>query len=261
MNVTRRTLAGAIIAALCVTAVTTFPARAATQWDVAVLVYRSLDLDCNGRHIASTLSSVAHDPASVAQRFASTATSWSDGGANVTVTIFERGKLTSSSPLGAACWPAPSNVTIPAGFDSVIVMYESDAEGAPAMNPYGGLAYEGLFNGYTYATVPIPDGDQWWFWDNAYPELASVHEWLHGVGGYYRDTFPSIPGLHDSGSYGYSDEIAWHSDFTGGDINGSLGLTAQVWASGSPSGGTVVAPSPSVKPCKNPSSQAKACRP
>ena len=243
--------AGALLAAPA-------PARAATSWDVAVLIYRAVDVDCQGRRITSSLANVAHDPADVARRFGSTATSWSDGGAAVTVTVIEAGTLRSASPNGTGCWPAPADVAIPSGFDSIVVMYEADAEDVPGMNPWGGLAFEGLVAGsYTYATIPIPDGDEWWFWSNPTPELGAVHEWLHGAGGYYRSSFPSIPGLHSSRDYGYTDEVAWHSDFMGGDIAGGLGLTAEVWASGSPNG---EAPAPA-KPCRKLGSNAKACRP
>ena len=250
-----RRMSAALILAMLATVALAAPAAAVTSWRVAVLIYRAVDLDCQGRQITASLANVAHDPATIAQRFASTASSWSDGAASVSVTVIEAGTLTSASPLGDGCWPAPGNVAIPAGYDSIIVMYEHDAEGVPGMNPYGGLAYEGLVGGYTYATIVIPDGHQAWHWGNALPELATVHEWLHGVGGYYRASYPSIPGLHSSGDYGYTDDVAWHSDFMGGDIDGSLGLTAEIWATGSPTGGVVTA-----KPCRNASSQAKACR-
>lgn len=240
------------------------PAQAAApSWDVAVLIYRSIDVNCNGRIVQGSLQQVEASPTTLAARFDSTTLAWS--GMDPNVTVYEMGTLTSVTWTGSYCWPAPANVSLPAGFDSYIVLYDGDADDpATAINPYGGLAYEGTVgSGFTYATVPVPDGDEWWFPNNTNPELAMLHEWLHGVGGYYRATYGSqIPGLHSRDAYGYTDDAAWIRDFMGGKISGSLGITPSIWDDGPP--GTVISepePSPSEKPCRNPTSNASACRP
>ena len=248
----------ALLSAFLVLGVTVSVA-AATPWKIAVLVYRGLDVTCNGVRHVDALDSVVIDPATVGQRVGTTITSWSDGASSAQVTVFEMGTLRSVTFTGSYCWPTPSNVQLPPGFDSYVVLYDGDQEGQQSLNPFMGLAYNGLVNGYTYATAKIPDGGSAWMW-NTVPENTAIHEWMHGSAGFYRSTFGArIPGVHDSGQYGYTDSVAWHRDFLGGDISGGLGFAPDVWASGTPTSGT--APSePPAKECKNPQSQAKACR-
>ena len=234
------------------------PARAASGWDVAVLIYRSIDAVCGDRRIVGSLEQVRLDPAAVSTRFASTLDAWS--GQDHSVTIFERGTLRSLSPFGSDCYPEPDDVLPPAGFDSVIVLWDADAnDPAQAASSSLGLSRNDTALGYAYSTAYIPDGDEWWFWSAATPELTMVHEFLHPVSGYYRATWGStqVPGVHDERAYGYADQVAWHRDFLAGAVAGGLGLTSEVWASGSPIG---AAPAPA-KPCKRPGSNAKACRP
>lgn len=203
------------------------------SWDVAILIYRSIDASCNGRQITATLSRVEADPAVIASRFDSTVATWTP--MNPNVSVFEMGTLRSLTWTGSYCWPAPHNVSLPAGFDSYIVLYDADAEGAPGANPYGGLAYEGIPYGYTYATAIVPDGDQYWFPNNTHPELAALHEWGHGVGGYYRAKYGSrIPGLHDRDAYGYTDDVLWTRDFLSGKIQNKLGIARNIWDDGPP---------------------------
>lgn len=237
------------------------PAHAAGGWSVAVLIYRSIDAMCGDRHIVGSLQQVRADPATVAARFASTADAWS--GQDHSVTIFERGTLRSLSPFGSDCYPEPDDVSPPAGFDSVIVLWEADGDDpAQAASSSLGLSRNDTALGYAYSTAYIPDGDEWWFWSATTPELTMLHEWLHPVTGHYRPTWgdAQVPGVHDEREYGYTDQVAWHRDLMGGRIAGSIGLTPQIWATGTPTGGGAE-PAPPAKPCRNGSSNAKACRP
>ena len=241
-------------------------AAAATPWDVGVLIYRSIDADCNGRRVTGTLERVEIDPAAMAERFAVTIDAWS--GVDHRTTIYEMGTLTSVTDAGSYCWPTAADVSLPGGHDSYIVVYDSDGtDPAAGVNPYYGLAFVGVTSGgYTWSTAMMPDGDEWWFPHDAYPELVMVHEWLHGVAGFYATVWGAqIPGVHDEGAYGYTDGVAWHRDLTGGrlpDLNGDGmpdGLTMAVWESGTPSTG-LTAPTTPDKPCRNARSSARACR-
>ena len=265
----------ALLLALLLVATTAVPAAAATGWKVAVLIYRSINTTCNGRVVQGSLQQVEHDPVALTANFHSTIDSWS--GVDHSVTVFEMGTLRDVTWTGSYCWPTPSDVPLPAGFDSYVVLYDSDADDpAAGVNSLGGLAYNGLVsNRFTYATVPVMDGDEWWFPNNTVPSLTMVHEWLHGVAGYYRVKYgvAQVPGVHDEAQFGYTDQVAWHRDLTSGTINGSIGIAPWIWDDGPP--GTVTAtpppptpspepsepaPQPSDKACKNPSSNAKACR-
>lgn len=234
------------------------PAQAATPWNVAVLIFRSVDTVCHGQHMAWGLLSNAYDPAAMAQRYASTVGTWSDGEASVQLTIIEAGTLRDVTEFGSDCWPAPGDVPLPSGYDSYVLMYDRDGDDGSQLNAVGGLAVVGLTSGgYTYATVGIPDGSA--YWQGAGMWKTMIHEWLNGVIPFYRSRGYTGPSAYDQAQYGYtSGSEAWYSDLMGGDIAGGIGLTTSVWAIGTPTGWT---PEPAPKPCKNPNSNGKSCRP
>ena len=265
MNVTRRTVAGVLAVALSLLGVIGIsPVRAVTTWRVAVVVYNAIDVTCDGRLVRSTLAAGEVEEAladlnTAADRIAAA------GDGQLAFTVIHAGTLTSVTSTGSGCWPAPSDIAYPSGYDSVYVLYEADADPDAPINPWGGLSYA-CGGCPLYATNPIWDGGQDWF-DGGYNVGIFIHELGNNLTAYYQAKFGStqVPSLYaDQSRYRFT---SWYDDWYGGRLYDTwtgdyVGLEAHVWASGTPSG-TVVAPSPSpsAKPCRNPISNSQACRP
>ena len=127
-------------------------------------------------------------------------------------------------------------------YDSVIVLWYSgdiptDYWGLAYVGPVGGT-YGGNYVTFTYGTIIY--GADWW-WGGKYPGEVILHEWLHGLEGYYQSLGYSIPGLHDAEKYGYHPDPdgswkPWYSDYMQGKVisNGEyMGISYGVWLSGS----------------------------
>ena len=239
------------------------PAAAASRWDVAVVVYDSIDATCQGRQITASLQDGEQD---VAEALADLNTAKgrieAAGDGSIAFTVFRAGTLAGDlTPYGSACWPAPSDVAMPTGFDSVYVLYESDDDPDPGVNGWGGLSYA-CAGCPLYATQPIWDGSSDWF-DGGYNVGIFMHEFGNNLTAYYQPLFGAtqVPSLYsDQSRYRFEGDwkLAWYGgrllDTATGDY---VGLEPHVWAV-SPIGDTA---GPAPKPCKNPSSNAKACRP
>ena len=270
MNVTRRTVAGVLALALSLLGVIgTAPVRAAVTWNVAVVVYDSINATCGGRSIVASLQGGETDVQEALadlQTGANRIAAAGDG--QLAFTVIRAGTLTGDlTPTGDGCWPAPSDIAYPTGFDSVYVLYEADADPDAPINPWGGLSYA-CHGCPLYATNPIWDGGQDWF-DTGYNVGIFIHELGNNLTAYYQAKFGStqVPSLYaDQSRYRFT---SWYDDWYGGRLYDTwtgdyVGLEPHVWASGTPTSGTVVTsppPSPPAKPCRNPNSNSQACRP
>lgn len=218
------------------------PANAgkATPWRVYVQIYRSVDAECRGTQMQWNLSNTVIDPTAVANRFSTTVKDWSNGNGIMQLTIVEAGTLTSVSPVFTNdCWASPSDVSLPAGYDSYIVMYDTDSDTGLQLNGYGGLAYTcgECVQGGTYATTYIADGLHAWHWDTSYPEKILIHEWMNGSMQFFRDHGANIPNQYNAQQYGYEPgSPEWYSALLSGfNYNGEmLGATKRVWRLGTP---------------------------
>lgn len=241
------------------------PVNAVTTWRVALVVYESLDASCNGvQRRAAVGPGEVEEAVDVASRAAARIDAAGDGA--LSFTVIRAGTLTSVDALdGGSCWPSPGNLQAmgdwPVGFDSVFVLYENDDDATFQLNGWGGLSYAcgACAFGATYGTEPIWDGGEDWF-DAEHAAAIFIHEWGNGTGGFYRGIFgeAQVPSLYaDRSRYAFT---SWYDDWYGGRLvdratGDNVGLEPHVWAYGTP---TRLGPDP--KACKNPQSNAKACR-
>ena len=261
----RRT-ALALVVSLLATLAVAVPAAAASTWSVAVVVYDSIDATCQGRQITASLQDGEQDVAeALADLNTAKARIEAAGDGTLSFTVFRAGTLTGDlTPHGSACWPAPSDVSdlgdYPSGFDSVYVLYESDDDPNPGVNGWGGLSYA-CGGCPLYATNPIWDGSSDWF-DGGYNVGIFLHEWGNNLTAFYQPLFGStqVPSLYSDQSR-YTFDGDWKLAWYGGRLFDTVtreyvGLESHVWAV-SPVGDTAEP----AKPCRNGSSNAKACRP
>lgn len=226
-----RALLGALLLASSLLLPSPAAAAIPAVWRVAMVIYPDTDVVCQGVRIRSSLSADERDAAVLrAKRFRRKVERWSDYMADVRLTFIWAGTLTRVTDYGPGCWPTAGDVSAmgdwPSGFDSVFVQYAGNIDGFAA-----GLSYDGYEPfGSTYGAAEA--------WQDDRPSYRShweakviVHEWLHGVGGFYRRSFSSIPDLHSMEQRGYTSDSVWYDDFLSGHVNGSLGLARQVWDS------------------------------
>jgi hypothetical protein len=161
--------------------------------------------------------------------------------------------LTNLEPIGSGYWPSPATTAAdldlyaPNGkYDSVIVFWQaSNPDTGQSLPTYGwGLGYwpYDYANGMTYATV----FNLSWVWptDQCHGEVF-LHEWLHGVTGFYMNHlgFPfNVDDLHGAEEAGYTWDYTedgcwdnWLRVYMTGQIVGNPGkaLVPATWYSGS----------------------------
>lgn len=130
-------------------------------------------------------------------------------------------------------------------YDSIEVLWQASHPETGQSVPLGGWGWGGgpfeSANGATYAS--IFNLSWWWTYDPCLGEVF-LHEWLHGVTGYYMSMgyrFP--PGdLHGAGENGYAQDpngcwTTWYRDYMRGRVyvNGTpTGITEAAWNAGTP---------------------------
>lgn len=244
----------ALVAALVLLALPA-PVQALTPWRVAVVVYDAIDAVCQGRQITASLVNGEQDVAeALTDLEAARARIEAAGHGSIAFTVIRAGTLTGDlTPYGSECWPAPDDIAMPAGFDSVYVLYEADADPDPGVNSWGGLSFA-CGGCPLYATSHIWDGDQDWFGHAGF----FLHEFGNNLTAFYQPIFGAeqVPSLYaDQSRYRFT---SWYDDWYGGRLFDTftgqyVGLTRKVWA---------VTPTSSTAPtCRNTASNAKACRP
>ena len=246
-----RVLLLSILSALLIIGASVVPASAEVPqvWEIAVLRYGALDAVCNGVRVTDITTAAERDTAEQAMReFKQRAEAKSDGNLDIRLTFMGRGELTQVSRLDPVrCWPSEGDIRDmgdwPSGYDTVYVLHAGNE-----LHGYLGLGidpYDGT--SATYATMPIWERDaEHWYGDlswNSSTVSGLVHEWLHGVHGFYRwkgYSEQQLPDLHSPHLYGYSGEnnwAQWYNHYLGGDIetgSDTVGLERFVWSSGSP---------------------------
>ena len=262
-------------------------------WSVLVLVYDKTAISSYTTSPGSTAPSsgppsintsmdaptVAHVK-DVTDLFANHVSEWSDYKAKVDVTV-----IASDMPLKTVTfdgndssgkprwWVSPRDVAAeldryaPEGrYDSVIVVTKQwNGAGAEVPRRAWGLAmgpargskavdFQDGTHGMSYADIPLPASGRF---GGVYPDEIFVHEWLHGVEGYWREigfsnmlpAFKNTEGacaaLLDNGGFWKNDRggpiyksgDTWQpflSLFMKGQVNGTLGVPPDRWPRGGP---------------------------
>lgn len=131
---------------------------------------------------------------------------------------------------------------LPSGqYDSVMILCHTGTAPTPS---YWGLSWIGPIHcqgrDITYAIVRYNKDSAW---DEAYLGEAMVHEWLHGLEGWYRELGYKVPDLHSLVAHGFPDPGGnvpmwrdWYASYMCGKLtepNGERsGISAGVWAGG-----------------------------
>ncbi len=228
-------------------------------WKMLVLIYRNIDTDYveDGVQKHLTASMPEADITNMRNSFLNiphrnVVYGYSDNLAEVEahVVIVDR-PLTNLEPISTGFWPSPSvtkpelDLYAPKGkYDSVIVFWQASHPTTGQSLPiYGwGLGYwpGDYANGMTYATV----FNLSWYWpgDPCRGEVF-LHEWLHGVTGYYMwlgYPFP-VEDLHGAEEAGYTTNAngcweTWLRDYMRGRVlenSQYKGLVPATWQGGS----------------------------
>jgi len=232
-------------------------------WKMLVLLYPNIDTDYieNALPKHLTASMPAADMAAMQADFANNQPhrkvvydySGNTAELEAHVVVVDR-PLTDLEPISTGYWPSP-NVTrpeldlyAPAGkYDSVLVLWQaSDPNTGQSLPIYGwGLGYwpGDAANGMTYATV----FNIGWYWPvDACRGEVFLHEWLHGVTGFYKDHlgFPfNVQDLHGAEEAGYQEDYnqdgcwdLWLRDYMRGLVyegGQRKALVPETWQSGS----------------------------
>ena len=229
-------------------------------WKMLILVYRNIntdyiDIDGQSRHLTATMPLQEAD--NMVQSFLNqphrgNVYDFSDHLAELEANVvYVDRALTNLAPIGNGYWPSP-DVTrteldqyAPTGlYDSVIVFWQaSHPTSGQSIPTYGwGLGYwpGDYANGMTYATVFNIN----WVWTNDTCEgEVFLHEWLHGVTGFYMSLGFPFPyeDLHGAEEAGYTVDAngcwkPWLRDYMRGLVyeNGQpKALVPETWHSGS----------------------------
>jgi len=254
------------------------PAPAQTplaSWRGVVLVYRAADLDYmdgagQTSHLSASLSdSQLQTVTAVINKVPQTVSAWSDGMAQLELTVvlvphslehFDRLlDDTDRSTIYDTLYPSSIQSDLdryaPAGsYDSVFAVFPT-ADGLGHSIPLNAYGWTTPLrsDGSGFSAVPVPaDLSQWT--NDAYPEVF-VHEWLHQVIDFYSAAGLNFD-LHNTSKYGYTstnecapgatttDCLSWNTWYrhvmsgTLPDRDGVTGLTAAVWANGTPTSPT-----------------------
>lgn len=224
---------------------------ALVRWDILVLIYPNLDATYQDNHWQSTMTEPrVAKLQQAAQNYQALISAWSSRAvsANVTIKRIDR-PITAVRPNGDnSYWVTQDDIAADleaefatANYDSVMVLWN----GNPVPTTYWGLAWVGAINfrgrSITYGTVVYLED---WLWQGTYPGEVIIHEWLHGVEGFYRRFGYKVPELHSSEAHGYKADAngawgRWYSDFMQGKVlenNGqeTHGVSKAVWSAGRP---------------------------
>lgn len=240
---------------------TTIPVQLHPVWKGVLFVYSKIDVsyfDVNGvlRHFIYTVSESEKSKAVWAFRqYASNTQRLSENQALVVydVIYIDRVLTTLSEIVPGYYWVSPEDIRpeldqfAPTGtYDSVFVYWPMLNLSTGAMIPSWGwglsLSPSPWSNGATYATVG--NGmEEWWLSPTGDLGEIWLHEWLHGVCGYYSTSgYPMPNGDADGGgSHQYEPSptdgwSAYYHDLMTGNVldNGILtGVTASAWQTGS----------------------------
>lgn len=192
-----------------------------TVWTSLLLIYSAIDVRVprrsqRGRRFAWVLSDQeVEDAVSSFQRFPSLVEELTSGGAGIDYQIRQVQRcLTSLTRVHKnTYWPSPDDTreeldrfASPGSFDSIFVLWPqrslTDGTSVPSEAWGLGMKASSWSNQATYATVTNADSAVWQI-----PVVGEVwlHEWLHGVCGYFRDRGYCMPaGDADGGArHGY----------------------------------------------------------
>jgi hypothetical protein len=232
-------------------------------WKMLVLIYPNIDTDYveNGQNKHLTATMPAADVAAMKADFMDNLPhqnivyDYSGNTAEMEAHVIEVSRpLTNLAPIGSGYWPDPDvtrqelDLYAPPGkYDSVIVFWQvSNPNTGQSLPTYGwGLGYwpYDFANGMTYATVFNIS----WVWpnDGCHGEVF-LHEWLHGVTGFYKDHLGfafNVEDLHGAEEAGYQDDYTqdgcwdlWLRDYMRGLVyenNQRKALVPETWQSGS----------------------------
>lgn len=239
-------------------------------WKVVLFVYSSINvtyLDVNGieQHFVYTITESEKSKAIWSFRqYASNAQRLSDNQAYVVYDVIYVNRMinTLTQLSQGYYWVSPNDVRAeldqyaPEGtYDSVFIYWpQNDLVNNTQIPSWGwGLALtspSSWSNGATYATVAnAPD----WMWESPSGDLGEVwlHEWLHGVCGFYANSGYVMPNgdADGGGSHQYQNSptegwSAYYHDLMTGNVldNGVLtGITATAWQTGSINGNAYLA--------------------
>jgi len=224
-------------------------------WRALLLVYPNTDVtyvDSDGttRHLVTSRPLAERLKALRAfYQYASFAHDYSDGEALVQYGVIHVERpISSLTAMGdRVYWVSPSDTQIeldqyaPQGkYDSILVHWKFCSQDFSQCIPSGGWGLSLLeptiwAHGATYAIVE--NGPDWW-WNS--PTIGEVwlHEWLHGVCGYYRSLGYTMPGGDSDGgsSHGYTDNAAFYRDLMRGRVLEDgvyTGISPEAWRTGS----------------------------
>lgn len=258
------------IVTICVITLSISSLQAETQggsqtgdpWKMLIIVYREtdvdyVDIDGTTKHLTATMPPT--DEAAMIQAFQNlphqgNVNGYSDQTAELEAHIvYSSRPITSVTEVGGpySYWPSPEDTRpeldqfAPTGmYDSVIIFWQaSDPNGSQSIPSNGwGWGYwpgENGANGMTYASV----FNLSWVWPNNSCEgEVFLHEWLHGVTGFYMSqgfTFP-VEDLHGAEEAGYVQENGcwetWLRDYMRGLViedGENTALVPEAWQSGS----------------------------
>lgn len=235
-------------------------------WRTLLLVYKSIDsdyVDPSGKrcHVSYTLTPEELGPGVFNFRnFPSLANMGSDGECLVLsdVVYVDRPITTLTQRGKDSCWPSPADTRpemdslVSQGYDSVMVLFPTGNTQTKQFIPTGywglGMGPNSGSKGATYAAVSnVPE----WMWGNNRifnRGQVWLHEWLHGVCGYYRNQKVAMTSgdADGGGGHHYEDrpDTGWmdfyHDLMTGNVKEGAqrTGITARAWRSGAPLGHT-----------------------
>ena len=226
----------------------------ALPWKVLAVIYTSESIDYRTPTGAPGHLDSSMDPDELAavhqslDALPSTVSTWSNGFASMQLTVVEsQTPLRSISPVGGGFdWVAPSDITqdlssLGAGdYDSVLVYWKPFSDTADL--PWG--FHWGQTSGPTAATHGAYYASMVLVRQFFVNTALAVHMWLDGVTVFYafRGVQPMLS-PDDPGKYGYQlDSMYLSSPFYRDIMTGRvrdptgqyIGLTASVWASGSP---------------------------
>ncbi len=234
---------------------------AGATWSMLVLIYPNSDFSYQTAQGATqTYTGSITEPQ--VQRFERAAASfvdlvdlWSEGLGKASVEVHRIARpistITKWEPGGVLnYWISQDDVAtelqqyVPTGkYDSVMVLGHMGTAPTPS---YWGLSWIGpiSFAGrtITYGMVRYNKDSAW---DESFLGEAPLHEWLHGLEGWYRDLGYQVPDLHSLVAHGFPDPGGnvpmwrdWYAHYMCGKLtepNGDRsGMSAGVWAGGTP---------------------------